>query len=115
MTEFTKITLTAVFSVLGTLIVAVIIATSTGLFREWRTYRDRKRYAAIRGRGLRMVGFNVHITDHDPAQGLAIGFPENWIEGDSQEWRRGLAHDLRVIADDLQEDWEKRQRDRKRP
>ena len=115
MTEFTKITLTAVFSVLGTLIVAVIIATSTGLFREWRTYRDRKRYAAIRGRGLRMVGFNVHITDHDPAQGLAIGFPENWIEGDSQEWRRGLAHDLRVIAYDLQEDWEKGQRDRKRP
>ena len=36
MTEFTKITLTAVFSVLGTLIVAVIIATSTGVFRKWR-------------------------------------------------------------------------------
>jgi len=82
MTEFTKITLAAVFSALGTLTVAVIIATSTGLFREWRIYRDRKRYAAIRGRGLRMVGFNVHITDHDPAQGHAIEFPENWIEGD---------------------------------
>jgi len=115
MTEFTKMTLTAVFSVLAGLVLAGIIATSTGLFRRWRTYRDRKRYAAIRGRGLRMVGFNVHITDHDPAQGRFIGLPEHWIEGDSQEWRRDLAHDLRVIADDLQEDWEKWQRDRKRP
>ena len=62
-----------------------------------------------------MVGFNVYITDYDPAQGWVIGFPKNWIGGgDSQEWRRGLAHDLRVIADDLQEGWEKSQRDRKR-
>ena len=110
MTEFTTIAWTAALSALGALIVAAIIAASTGVFRVWRIHRDQTKYAAARGEGLQMVEFSVHITGRDSAEGFSIGFPQNWIGGDSEKWRRGLAHDLRMIADYLQETWEQKQR-----